>query len=109
MTTKRPKPKPAPLRTTDRAPTLNACLADLRDRISCNRLDVSPDLVRLGDVIDAIESHCTDARSAGNEPHHLDPSVASDAREQFYAIAAWAVSAALHLDRLSVAHRSKSP
>ncbi len=92
-----------------KAPRLNDALADLRERIVANRLDVAPDVgqpVQLGSIVDAIEARCEDTRSRGNEPHHLDPTISSDAREQFYAMAAWALSAAMHLDRLAVGKRS---
>ena len=91
--------------------SLNAVIADLRDRITANRLDVPTppgEPADLGRVVTAIEGRCEDAHARGNEPHYLDPTVASDAREQFLAIAAWAVAGALELDRRAVADRRRT-
>lgn len=89
-------------------PSLNAVIADLRDRITANRLDVPPtadEPAPLGTVLFNIENRCEDAHARGNEPHHLDPTVATDAREQFLAIAAEAIAGVLELDRRVVADR----
>jgi hypothetical protein len=101
-------------RVRDIAPpaSLNAIIADLRDRIIANRLDVPApqgEPAELGAIVTVIERRCEDAHARGNEPHHLDPTIASDAREQFLAIAAWAVAGVLELDRRVVADRRRNP
>lgn len=108
---RRPAAPPPPGRSADSNPSLNAVIADLRDRITANRLDVPAPKgqpAELGSIVTAIEQRCEDAHARGNEPHHLDPTVASDAREQFLAIAAWAVAGALELDRRTVADRRRT-
>jgi hypothetical protein len=101
-------PAAAPFRASDRAPSLNACLADLRDRVRIGALDQPAPDTPIGTFAGFIKQHVEVMHSRGNEPHYIDPTVSTDAREQLYAIAAWAIAGVLELDRrVLAAHRSK--
>ncbi len=104
----RPQP-PAPFRPSDRAPSLNACLADLRDRVRIGALDQPAPDAPIGAFVDLIEGNIEAVHSRGNEPHHIDPTVSTDAREQLYAIAAWAIAGVLELDRRVIAASRSKP
>lgn len=86
--------------------------ADLRERIHAASLDTP---VPTGEPCDigAMARRCQtlagQALPLGEEPHHLDPTIAADARELLLEVAAWASCAVLELDRRAIAaSRSKS-
>lgn len=83
-------------------------IADLRDRIHACSLDAP---VREGEPCDvgAMARRCeelaTSALPLGEEPHHIDPTIAADGRERLLEVAAWATCAVLELDRKCIAAR----
>ena len=86
-------------------------LADLRERIHAASLDAP---VRAGEPCDvgAMARHCEElavsALPHGEEPHHLDPTIAADGRELLLEVAAWATCAVLELDRKCIAARARA-
>lgn len=100
-------PKPAPPRnpptpgvTRVRYSRIGDVLTDVRDRLTAN--DVCAELANiadLGTLAQRIEHLGRDAQSAGNEPHHVDWTVASDFRETMLQVAYLAAGAVLEIDR----------
>lgn len=97
--------KPQPSRV--RYARIDDVLADVRDRLKAN--DVAGELAAvadLGTLALRVESLARDAQAAGNEPHHVDFTVACDFRETMLQVAGIAASAVLEIDRRTVKPRA---
>jgi hypothetical protein len=102
-------PKPAPPRnpppvgeasTRLRYSRIGDVLTDVRDRLTANGHAASlAGIDELGTLARRIESLGRDAQAAGNEPHPIDWSVASDFRETMLEVACLAACAVLEHDR----------
>lgn len=108
----RPAPSPpppkagAPIRA--RYARIDDVLADVRDRLKAN--DVAGELAAvadLGTLALRVESLARDAQAAGNEPHHVDFTVACDFRETMLQVAGIAASAVVEIDRRTVKSRGE--
>lgn len=106
--------KPAPPRNPPEAGTnrvrysrIGDVLTDVRDRLTAN--DTCAELAQvpdLGTLAQRIEHLGRDAQSAGNEPHHVDWTVASDFRETMLQVACIAAGAVLEIDRRTIKARA---
>lgn len=95
-----PPPKTKPARRKPTPPRIDNVFADLRDRIACARpIGSEP----LGRVASEIAGTATAARVLGEDPHHADETVATDARELLLATAALSIAAVIELDRRTLA------
>ena len=93
-----PQPKPA---------TVDNVIGDVRDRIKANGIeDWGTGVAQLASYADHIDTRARDALALGNEPHHLDASVACDFRETMLAIATFAVAAVVEHDRRALGARA---
>lgn len=79
---------------------VEAVLADVRDRIKANALDTSR--TPWSAWSDAVAQLAAEARSLGCEPHHLDPTAATDFRERMLAAATLATCAVVDHDRRAI-------